>query len=71
MTDVRKSVSPTLHDKHVLMLPVILIPLSNIPEAQRGLNTRLEPSHKIMTLFVLRKLILQMRMRSHSEGLDV
>ena len=30
-----------------------------------------EPSHEIMTLFVLRKLILQTRMRSHPVGLDV
>ena len=31
----------------------------------------IEPSHEIMALFVLRKLILQMRMRSHLLGLDV
>ena len=30
-----------------------------------------EPAHVIMVLFVLRKLILQMRMRSHPLGLDV
>ena len=30
-----------------------------------------EPSHEIMALFVLRKLILQTRMRIHSVGLDV
>ena len=30
----------------------------------------LEPSHEIMALFVLRKLILQMRMRNHPVGLD-
>ena len=30
-----------------------------------------EPSHEIMALFVLRKLILQVRMRSHLVGLDV
>ena len=30
-----------------------------------------EPSHEIMVLFVLRKLILQTRMRSHPVGLDV
>ena len=30
-----------------------------------------EPSHEIMVLFVLRKLILQMRMRSHPVGPDV
>ena len=30
-----------------------------------------EPCHEIMTLFVLRKLILQMRMDSHPVGLDV
>ena len=43
---------------------------------QAGLNARLsdtlyEPSHEIMALFVLRKLILQTRMRSHPVGLDV
>ena len=31
----------------------------------------IEPSHEIMVLFVLRKLILQTRMRSHPLGLDV
>ena len=30
-----------------------------------------EPSHEIMALFVLCKLILQRRMRSHAVGLDV
>ena len=30
-----------------------------------------EPAHEIMVLFVLRKLILQTRMRSHPTGLDV
>ena len=30
-----------------------------------------EPAHEIMVLFVLRKLILQTRMRSHPMGLDV
>ena len=30
-----------------------------------------EPAHEIMALFVLRKLILQMRIRSHPVGLDV
>ena len=30
-----------------------------------------EPAHEIMALLVLRKLILQMRMRSHPVGLDV
>ena len=29
-----------------------------------------EPAHEIMALFVLRKLILQTRMRSHQAGLD-
>ena len=30
-----------------------------------------EPSHEIMVLFALRKLILQTRMHSHLVGLDV
>ena len=30
-----------------------------------------EPTHEILTLFVLRKFILQIRMRSHPVGLDV
>ena len=34
-------------------------------------NRTFEPSHEIMSLFVLRKLILQTRMRSHPVGLDV
>ena len=33
--------------------------------------TILEPVHEIMALFVLHKLILQTRMRSHPVGLDV
>ena len=33
-------------------------------------STRFEPSHEIIALFVLCKLIIQMRMRSHPEGLD-
>ena len=32
---------------------------------------RTEPAHEIMVLFVLRKLILEMQMRSHPVGLDV
>ena len=35
------------------------------------MHTLIEPSHEIMALFVLRKLILQTRMRSHPVGLDV
>ena len=35
------------------------------------LNLTNEPSHEIMELFVLRKLIVQTRMRSHPVGLDV
>ena len=31
--------------------------------------TKFEPSHEIMVLFVLRKLILQTRMRNHPVGL--
>ena len=30
-----------------------------------------EPAHEIMAIFVLRKLILKTRMRSHPVGLDV
>ena len=37
----------------------------------RKKNSSKEPSHEIMALFVLRKLILQTRMRSHPVGLDV
>ena len=35
------------------------------------LVSKFEPTHEIMALFVLRKLILQTRMHSHSVGLDV
>ena len=43
---------------------------------QLGIRTNLgiftnEPAHEIMAFFVLRKLILQMRMRSHPVGLGV
>ena len=34
-------------------------------------QNRFEPAHEIMVLFVLRKRILQTRMRSHPVGLDV
>ena len=34
-------------------------------------RSRYDPAHEIMALFVLRKLILQSRMRSHPVGLDV
>ena len=34
-------------------------------------ETTYEPCHEIMALFVLRKFILQTRMRSHPVGLDV
>ena len=34
-------------------------------------SKRNEPAHEIMALFVIRKLILQTRMRSHPVGLDV
>ena len=33
-------------------------------------HTETEPSHDIVALFVLRKLIFQTRMRSHTIGLD-
>ena len=36
-----------------------------------ALTWKYEPSHEIMVLFVLRKPILQKRMRSHLVGLDV
>ena len=36
-----------------------------------NLQILFEPAHEIMALFVLHKLILQMRMRSHPVGLDV
>ena len=37
----------------------------------RKTKSKLEPAHEIMVLFVLRKLILQTRIRSHAVGLDV
>ena len=39
--------------------------------ALSGLKTIIEPCHEIMVLFVLRKVILKTRMRSHPKGLDV
>ena len=35
------------------------------------LQLTFEPCHEIMVVFILRKLILQMRMRSHPVGLDI
>ena len=46
------------------------IEVSNICPTTALSATLLEPAHEIMALFVLRKLILQTRMRSHPEGLD-
>ena len=34
-------------------------------------HLKIEPAHKFMALFILRKLILQKRMCSHPVGLDV
>ena len=38
---------------------------ANLPATSKA------PSHEIMALFVLRKFILQTRMRSHPVGVDV
>ena len=46
-------------------------PLLHQMEEQKHVQTQNEPAHEIMALFVLRKLILQMRMGSHQVGLDV
>ena len=43
----------------------------NEPELDKSNKMTYEPCHEIMALVVLRKLILQTRMRSHPEGLDV
>ena len=43
--------------------------LANITNT-RYFQSPIEPSHEIMVLFVLRKLILQTRMRSHSLGIS-
>ena len=45
--------------------------LARRAELDGYVNIIFEPSHEIMELFVLRKLILQTRMRSHPVGLDV
>ena len=44
---------------------------SRYSEGRFAYDSSNEPSHEIMVLFILRKLILQMRMRSHPMGLDV
>ena len=61
------------------MKPKCLLAVINV--ATKGLRLQIsacvkfgiiiEPSHEIMALFVLRKLTLQTRMRSHPVGLDV
>ena len=43
----------------------------NEPELDKSNKITYEPCHEIMALVVLRKLILQTRMRSYPEGLDV
>ena len=40
-------------------------------EENQHAQKAIEPSHEIMALFVLHKLILRTRMRSHLVGLDV
>ena len=50
--------------QYILHLVLLTIPLDSVCISN-------EPSHEIMALFVLRKLILQVRMRSHLVGLDV
>ena len=45
--------------------------MSNVYTHSSTLSRSFEPSHEIMVLFVLRKLILQTCMRSHPVGLDV
>ena len=59
----------------LLRLDTELAAVNLVCTTWRGLllpaNTIFEPEHEIMVLFVLRKLILQMRMRSHLVGLDV
>ena len=58
-------------------LRIVRMPLFIIKNHQNSQNSfelgliLFEPSHKIMVLFVLRKLIFQRRMRSHPVGLDV
>ena len=44
---------------------------SQVTRIEDFAKAKFEPSHEITALFVLRKLILQTCMRSHSEGLDV
>ena len=44
---------------------------SKCGEGTRSLREKWQPCHGIMVLFILRKLILQTRMRSHPAGLDV
>ena len=46
------------------------IKIGHYPD-KKPFNTFIEPAHEIMALFVLHKLILQTRMRSHPVGLDV
>ena len=45
--------------------------LSQPFELPRVCRRTVEPGHEIMALFALRRLIIQMRMRSHPVGLDV
>ena len=45
--------------------------LENVPDDFHTASEKFDPSHEIMALFVLRKFILQTRMRNHPVGLDV
>ena len=53
-----------------ILNPLLKQRVIHIPTSS-PLTSIYEPSHEIMVLFVLRKLILQTRMRSHPVGLDV
>ena len=52
-------------------LILLLIWLAWVASHVYNFNNRNDPAHEIIALFILRKLILQTRMRSHPVGLDV
>ena len=57
--------------KRVLQLQTAANPWHKEDDKKETQIKTYEPSHEIMVLFVLRKLILQTRLRSHPVGLDV
>ena len=69
---LKLSIIRTFNYRHISRFTEQNWPLTALSHIQHLASVIIiEPAHEIMALFVLRKLILQTRMRSHLVGLDV